>query len=623
VARFRFIRSLAVLGALGALLGCPVNNGVSSDGDNSNFLQDSSGGGVGHPKSFLEGGNGGGSGGGIAQPFSCGALRSGAGVSPDPTSGQNPGSLSPNGATVVAPLYFNGGDVSVSISSAKTAVVALADTQLTGTTAFNVAWSGSGLAYRTQSVPAAAGRPETGQERTERLAQEFTRRLHPTTPPARRTQAVGSFNVGDGRVFKVINFTPPQQVIQVPTTAVFVNPPGSDGHGGFVIWVDNQDAAIFQGGNSPLNAIASQLRDRIYPTDTCAFGYDTLVSDNNQQPQDHQIMLSDDYVHFVFSHLVDGSVPGSTQGGDGTLGFFTLADFTPGESAANNDKILYIAASATSRSLGDLYAVVAHEFQHCLFSMHRVKTVGFSNHLAEFNSGKTTWMNEGMSMLAMLINGNGPDGPSPSPSILAQIAEYLNGGSQSPGGPERYSMTDFYQTNGNPSDAYGMVTLFFQYLDDRLGDGIMKELHSVNNQGSMYVGGSPTPPLSATTQPTNLDPLDLVNRVLQNHGTSIAQMLPEFAAAVALDGSSALSGLSAGQAARYSISNVNLRGKYTVGGQTIQLNGPVALTPSSRAFTMKPYSIGFTAQGNLTSALSFKTNGVGGGAPLLAKLILQ
>lgn len=586
-------RFLSLIAATLLVAGCPSDWLLPDDSDNSNIIttsRGSSGGGV-----TFSGSTGTTSSGGTS-PFSCTALRAGIGTESDLSEGTNLASITLSDPLKVMPLYVSGGNVSV--SGAKSAWISLASLQETGPSSMQLAWSGSGVttAYRTQQT----GSVELPQERAERLVREQARTLTP--PPVAstyRAQATITFAVGNDRTFKILDFNggAPRAVA---TKAAYVYNAPTGQKGSFVIWVDAEDQAIFQGSSSKLQTIATELRDRIYQTDTCAFGADTSIAENDALPASKRILLNDDYLHFVFSHRVDN---GTLTSGDGTLGFFTLADLSDVD--YNKGKILYIASSATSRSLGDMFAVIAHEFQHLLFSCHRVKAVGMQNHLYEFNSGADTWLNEGLAMLAMLLNGYGPDGAQPSPAIVEQIAQFLET-------PSQYSMTGFFGDMQTVPDAYGMVALFCQYLDDRLGDAALKDFHSTDNSATMFNG-----PAGYSTA----DPTDLADKVLAKHGTSLGRMFSDFGAAVLLDGTAEVAGLGEPLASRYQIRNVNLRGTYTGLRGQVQMAGPAGRTAATNALSLKPYSLTYLAQPNLSGTVSLGLSNVSGtyGAKLVLK----
>ena len=517
-----------------------------------------------------------------------GNSTSGSYVNGNQATGVNPSSYSLSDSLGVLSLYPDNGNFTVSLSGAQTAVAAVTSVNKSGTLSLSLNWGGnnSAAAYRIQ------GLQESGQDRTERLLRLYARHLK-ATPIPRTTQAVAPISVGDARTFNILDFsTTTPTVATFSAHAVYVYNAPTGQNGSFVIWVDDRDASIFQGASSPLNTIATTLQDHIYPTDTQVFGSDTTIAENNAEPADKRIDITDDYIHFVFTHMVDNGT--ATTMGDGTLGFFTLTDFTT-DPASNHDKILYLASSATSGALNDMLATVAHEFQHLLFSCHRVQTIGLQNHLNEFNSDAIAWLNEGMSMEAMLLNGYGPDGANPSPSIINHIAAYLSM-------PDQYSMTNFFATNGNPTDAYGMVTLFMQYLDARFGDGILREFHTYDDSATMYDDPS---------NPNSVDPTDLAEHVLAAHGTSLSQIFPDFAVSLALDGANIP--MTASQSALYQLGRVDLRKTYVTPDGNVALQGPRALPPGTN-LVLPPFSIGYESESSLSSPLALQfSNATGTG----------
>lgn len=515
---------------------------------------------------------GGGQGGSTSGFSSGGALAVG-----DSATGTNPGSYAPLDTLGVLPLYPDNGDFSLSLSGSRAAIAAVTSVRKSGNISLSLSWSTPMTASYTAQ---AFEQIETGQERAERKLRAYAKELK-ATPFPRKVQATAKVAIGAMRSFKILDLsTVTTGAINVPTRAAYVFDAPEGSRGSFVLWVDERDAGIFQGTGSSLDAIVAALRETIYPTDTRVFGSETSMAENNAQPEGKRILLDDDYIHCVFSRAVDHGT--DVQRGDGTVGFFTIVDFVD-HAASNHGKILYLSSSATSASLNDLLATVAHEFQHLLFSCHRTRAVGLQNHLNEFNSQAEAWLNEGLSMEAMLLSGYGPDGPNPSPSIVRHIAAYLLQ-------PDLYSMTKFFGFKGNPSDAYGMVALFTQYLDDRLGDGVLGEFHTFDNSATMYADSS---------NPDSVDPTDLAERVLATHGMALNQLFPDFAVAVALDGMNVP--MTAEQAARYQLGRMDLRKTYGA----VMLRGPHVLPPNANV-VLPPYSLGYQAKSSLTSAVSLQ-----------------
>lgn len=558
---WRSLRFFSALLAVSMLAGCYGVPSTSPIGvTDSNIIID------GRP-------SGGGSQGGSTSGFSSG----GGLVVGDPVTGTNPSSYAPLDTLGILPLYPDNGDFSLALSDSRAAIAAVTSVRKSGNISLSLSWSTPMTAsYAAQAFE----QVETGQERAERKLRAYAKGLK-ATPFPRRVQATVKVAVGAMRTFKMLDLsTAMPGAINVPTRAVYVYDAPEGSRGSFVLWVDERDARIFQGMGNSLDVIATALRETIYPTDTQVFGSETSMAENNAQPEGKRLLLDDDYIHFVFSRAVDHGT--DVQKGDGTVGFFTIVDFVD-NAASNHGKILYLASSATSGSVNDLLATVAHEFQHLLFSCHRTQAVGLQNHLNEFNSQAEAWLNEGLSMEAMLLNGYGPDGPNPSPSIVHHIAAYLLQ-------PDLYSMTNFFATNGNPTDAYGMVTLFTQYLDDRLGDGVLREFHTLDNSSTMYTNSS---------SPDSVDPTDLAERVLATHGMVLNQLFPDFAVAVALDGMNVP--MTPEQAARYQLGRMDMRKTYGA----VTLRGPHTLPPNANV-VLAPFSLAYQAKSGLTSPISLQ-----------------
>lgn len=604
------------------LAGCPSSEPLLglNDGDNSNIIQTSSGRAAGSaqigssasstPPPSSSGATAGSSG----APLTCAVIAQGGGTTSDGVTGSNPTALSLGCALNVLPLYLDNGDFSCAIAGSKRAIAAVTSIQKQATETVQAAWSGGASSFRTQGAFAAHG--ETPQEQAERNLEARARGLRPVLAASRyRAQAGTTVLIGNTRTFRVLDAnsnTGASTVVQADAVYVYQAPSG--GVGSFVIWVDRQDEANYAPTSALVASIASQLRDHIYPTDTGYFGSDTTSADNNAEPVSKRIFLNDDYVHFVFTHQVDQN--SLTTQGKGVFGFFYIGDLLGYDAvsnpSSNQAKVLYLAADAATFSPNDMYAAIAHEFQHLLFSCHRVKAIGLANHLNEYNSGRNAWLNEGLSMLAMFLNGYAPaNGSQASPAIVSQIADFL-------GQPDAYSLTDFFQTSGNPEDAYGMTGLFCEYLHDRMGDGILKDLHNLDNSASMYDG--------AAASTTTIDPTDLIEQALAKRGSSMEQLFPDFASALALSGDAALGGLTGAEAARFTIQNVNLHGQYkSLGGTTVTLQGPAFNSAASAQLSLRPYSVHFLARSGLSGpvSLKFSNHTPGSGANFGTKLILE
>lgn len=585
---------LALL-ALGLFLsGCQLGALMAGEDFNtSNIPATSSGGsGTAYTGGSGTGGSGATGGGPVASTpteFSCASKRPGTGVITDQLTGTSPTNLTPTTALQVAPVYVNGSSVKVGLDGVRGVVASVMAFDAPVSTGLLMDWVGGTLAYATQAT-----RPESEPEHRQNWAGHRVRQLAAASElapmPTRQVQAATTYTVGAQTTFQFLDILNGERT-PVTVEAMYVTPQA--GHGGFIVWVDVTDRAIFTGTASKLDAIVAEVRDRIYPIDTCTFGVDPTAAEAAAMPIDRRPLVRDDYLHLIFSHRVD---EGTAR--QGILGYFSLSDLEP-VSNSNQAKILYLAASSTSRSLADLFAVMAHEFQHLLFSCHRIQTIGMSNHHKEFGSDGTAWLNEGLSMLAMQLCGYGPEGSRPSVAILQQMAQYLSQTSN-------YSMTSFFQSSGNPFDAYGMVALFLQYLDDRLGDEAMRDFHTMNNTSSMLLGSG------------DVSSTDLADQVLKARGTSLPQMFSDFAATLVVDGQ-ATGSLTTEQLARFQLSSVNLRKTYQLDGKTIPLNGPSRLSAYA-TIKLRPYTAAFVTR-SVAPGTHLDLN-LNGGQGYQAKLIL-
>lgn len=541
-------------------------------GNNSNIIQDSL------PGSTTRGG-----GSNTTNPDNG---TGGSGTTPE--AGTNPTSISLSSDTGIYSLYPDKGSFSLSLSGARVGIAAVSSLNAKQPLTFQMDWTAAGARYQAQSAGVADEAPSAAHESRERQIAEHVRSLpRPSGAGTYRVQSGDTWRVGERRNFSVpIYETGGVRYETVAADAFYVE---DSAKGKFIIWVadDSLDRSVVT--TQKVADLAIEIRDRIYATDTNLFGTDTTTAQNNAEASTHRIEMTDDYVHFLFSRHVDNW---NGSSGNGVLGFFTLGDLLPtsSNSGSNRAKILYIASSsmAQGRSVYDLYATIAHEFQHLLFSCHRVRAVGLAAHVDEFVSSKLAWLNEGLSMLAMFANGNGPDGANPSPSVFRQIRSFLSD-------PGYFSLTDFFnQGPGGVEDAYGMSALYLQYVRDRLGDSAIRSFHTFNNGGSV-------------------DATDLADRVMRARSTSMGEVFADFGAALAMDGTIALDAMPSEQRARYGISGVDLRGSYTkitslsVAEQRY-LAGPAADTRASANVTLRPYSLSFLLQNNLSSSAALKVS---------------
>lgn len=129
--------------------------------------------------------------------------------------------------------------------------------------------------------------------------------------------------------------------------------------------------------------------------------------------------------------------------GGGTIGYFSAADsFTQEINPYSNQReMMYISLDLAPFATADYYEVWAHEYQHMI----------------QWNLDKNedTWLNEGLSELAVLLNGYQPSHHIPSFTAQpnTQLTHFISG-----------------------STDYGAAFLFVTYLHDRLGADFVQQM---------------------------------------------------------------------------------------------------------------------------------------------------
>jgi hypothetical protein len=215
------------------------------------------------------------------------------------------------------------------------------------------------------------------------------------------------------------------------------------------IWVDASNDEL---SDAQLDQLAGTWESAIYPTVTGAFGAES-DSDGNGK------------VIILFSPVV---------GASGALGYFTLVDQFPDDEAlerfgihSNEGDMFYVTTpSAAGLSACELAgevgpATLAHEFEHM---------ISFNQHVLVRGGGdEDTWVDEGLAMMAQDLAGYGPA----IADVAARIAAYLEV-------PEEDSLTIW---EGDAALDYGGAYLFFRYLTDRLGRGVLGSLVRTGRTG--------------------------------------------------------------------------------------------------------------------------------------------
>lgn len=172
-----------------------------------------------------------------------------------------------------------------------------------------------------------------------------------------------------------------------------------------------------------LKYVMDKFSRRIYPTDQEFFGNEWIPGVDN-----------DPHLYILFA----------TGLGSGIAGYCSSIDTVLPEAHdfSNAHEMIYL--SADNLTLDDDYtiSVLSHEFQHLIHGYH--------------DANEETWLNEGFSELAVLINGYDPGGFdylfAMNPDI--QLNEWPN--------------------NGDTSPHYGSGFLFTTYLLDRFGEDTTK-----------------------------------------------------------------------------------------------------------------------------------------------------
>ena len=220
----------------------------------------------------------------------------------------------------------------------------------------------------------------------------------------------------------------------------------SSTHG--LLYVDNADLASMSSAQAA--SVLQTWEAQIYSTDTSVFGLPQNTYNSNGQGQ----------ITILITHLVQGPLSGGT-----IIGYFfpcdLYADGTCGNLHSNQADIIYLNANLNDALLkGDM----AHEFQHL---------INYSQHVFVFGSAaETTWIDEGLAMLAEDLVGYGYQAGSSSNTVGVAQAFLA--------APSAISLWNFSSTVAN----YGAAWLLFRYLADRFGNQIAGRLVQTAQTGS-------------------------------------------------------------------------------------------------------------------------------------------
>ena len=221
------------------------------------------------------------------------------------------------------------------------------------------------------------------------------------------------FKVGDQKKFWVSNGDTSQN-FQVNTTLRYITP-----HSYF--WLEEGVDAK----DSEIKALMDTFENKIYPTDRQFFGSEWTPG-----------VDSDPHIYVLYVRGVGNSVGGY---------FSTPDEFNPAVFKYSNGHELFI-FNADGESLSDeyTYGTLAHEFQHMIHW--------------NLDRNESTWMNEGFSEVASLLNGYNVGGVD---DTYAQHPDL--------------PLTEWTSLSNDPNVTaghYGEAFLFLTYFLDRFGDKV-------------------------------------------------------------------------------------------------------------------------------------------------------
>ncbi len=259
------------------------------------------------------------------------------------------------------------------------------------------------------------------------------------------------------------------------------------------------------------------------------------------------------------------------RGREGTLGYFTLRDlFKPSDApdvaalARSNQRfMLYLSAGLVAQGgRSDVHGTLAHEYEHLINASRKL----FGP--AEAKAPESVWLDEGLAMYAMHVNGFGLGGDA------AVLTSHVEGFLQH---PERFSLTTW--DAGPYGSSYGMAYLFVLFMAEKFGEPALKQLIDGRERGV-----------------TNVEALAHAN------GTTLDQLFRDFAAAILLDAPGSTTGFR----------GLDLRGS----SSGASLRGP-AVTPLPAGAALEgpalPYSVRYVWLPPAAQARTFTFEGLAGG----------
>ncbi len=228
-------------------------------------------------------------------------------------------------------------------------------------------------------------------------------------------------------------------------------------HGAF--YVDDDDLSHYQ---APfVDALAQAYEQRVWPSDTAAFGAPTDVDQNGRI----LVLLT----HELGAHLNGGWLIGYFGNGDLLRARDTSPDCSAGGS--NHAEIVYLngvqngaANGYSAQELSDTVypATLAHEIQHLLNLGHRCVE-------KRCDAAEDTWINEALSKVAEDLAGygwNGALGRSEGAAYLSRTEGDLRG----------YDGRSLTRWEGDPIGNYQGAHSFLRFFADRFGPQLVGEV---------------------------------------------------------------------------------------------------------------------------------------------------
>lgn len=255
--------------------------------------------------------------------------------------------------------------------------------------------------------------------------------LNRVVVPTRDLRVLGMrFNPDLGDLPSIVNPTPPRYQVGDERT-FWVNNADEDRHFQVVaelkyitphayFWVEKEADVDAEA----LAEAARTFEDQIYPTNRRVFGQESQPGIDN-----------DPHITFLHAYGLGSRV----------AGYFSSADAYPSAvSEFSNEKdMFYINLDATTPGDSFYLQVIAHEFQHMIHWYQ--------------DRNEDTWLNEGLSVLAEVINGY---------PLGGQVFRFLND-------PD-VQLTGWSEDNAGPH--YGAAGLFTYYFYQRFGEEMVQAL---------------------------------------------------------------------------------------------------------------------------------------------------